>query len=172
MEPETARLLGSFDFRKFQFRGCASVFVVLSYRRWRKCLSDIQLVEFWVRIVQHFFFCYTEKTKGKEQCKLHLWDRIYWKISKRSAIQRLVQFVPMHRYPFWITSIFSITALANFPHGYDVNLTLFRHKQIEEWDQDRPEKKAPGDLFCSLTNLENLVFFTHPCSSIGRASGR
>ena len=40
--PKTVRLLGSFDFRKFENRGCTSVFVVLSYRRWRKCLSDIR----------------------------------------------------------------------------------------------------------------------------------
>ena len=38
-------------------------------------------------------------------------------------------------------------ALVIFPHGYDVNLTLFRHKQIEELDQDRLEKKIPGDPF-------------------------
>jgi len=30
------------NFRYFQKRGCTPDFVVLSYRRWRKCLSDIR----------------------------------------------------------------------------------------------------------------------------------
>jgi len=92
------------NFRNFQKRGCTSDFVVLSYRRWRKCLSDIRPDNCRSgSFSTSFLFSESlNKVKGKEQCKLHRWDRNHLRISERPSFRRLVQYVLLPWYPFWI----------------------------------------------------------------------
>ena len=96
---------------------------------------------------------------------------LFFKDQEYPLIIDEVQYAPMLRYPSRITITSMRITSARSVDDYDVDLTLFRHKQLMTDIRIARMRRIRAILFYSSRSL-TTYFPTHPCSSTGRASGR